>query len=85
MMKAALGVNSMLGLLAVGLKQKSLTPSGLAHALVLGVVLWGTLGWRGWLICVLYLVFGSIVTKVKMQEKEVSKVDVLIILDAKMH
>lgn len=50
--------------------QKSLTPSGLAHAWALGVILWSTLGWRGWCACVVYLVAGSKVTKVKMAKKE---------------
>lgn len=65
-----LGTNTALALLGVAVKQRWLTPSGLLHAWVLGVALWSTLGWRGWLVCVLYLVFGSLVTKVKQTEKE---------------
>ena len=49
---------------------KMLTPTGLFHALALGTGLWATLGWRGWTTCVLYLILGSAVTKVKFQEKE---------------
>jgi len=66
----ALALNS--GLAAVGqLKgQKVLTPSGLAHSWALGVMLWGSLGWRGWSTCVLYLICGSVVTKVKKAKKE---------------
>ena len=52
------------------MKQRWLTQSGLLHAWILGLALWSTLGWRGWLVCVLYLVFGSLVTKVKQREKE---------------
>lgn len=47
-----------------------LTPEGLAHSLALGTMLWSTLGWRGWTVCVLYLFLGQIVTKVGFQEKE---------------
>ena len=65
-----LGANTALALLGLAVKQRWLTPSGLLHAWILGVALWSTLGWRGWLVCVLYLVFGSLVTKVKQAEKE---------------
>lgn len=52
-------------------KQQSLTPQGLLHATALGLGLWSFLGLPGWIIGVSYLVLGSLVTKVKMQEKEV--------------
>lgn len=51
--------------------QKSLTRSGLAHATMLGVGLWSALGWRGWGMGVIYFILGSVVTKIKMAEKEV--------------
>jgi uncharacterized protein (TIGR00297 family) len=38
--------------------------------MALGTGLWTTLGWRGWTLCVAYLVLGSAVTKVKFAEKE---------------
>ena len=47
-----------------------LTPEGLVHSLALGTMLWSTLGWKGWTLCVLYLFLGSLVTKVKMSEKQ---------------
>ena len=47
-----------------------LTPTGFAHAFVLGTLLWKTIGWKGWTLCVLYLFFGQAVTKVKFAEKE---------------
>ncbi|KAL7511309.1 hypothetical protein ACHAXN_011078 [Cyclotella atomus] len=47
-----------------------LTPEGIAHSLALGTMLWTTLGWRGWTICVLYLFLGQTVTKVGFQQKE---------------
>ena len=49
---------------------KSMTLEGLAHSFALGTLLWTTLGWRGWTFCVLYLVCGNIVTKVRFAEKE---------------
>lgn len=47
-----------------------LTPEGFAHSLALGTMLWTTLGWRGWTVCVLYLFLGQLVTKVGFAEKE---------------
>lgn len=47
-----------------------LTPEGFAHSLALGTMLWTTLGWRGWTVCVLYLFLGQLVTKVGFDEKE---------------
>eukprot|EP00970_Alexandrium_tamarense_P019404 scaffold13993_cov428-Alexandrium_tamarense.AAC.11 len=47
-----------------------LTPTGFAHSLALGTMLWTTLGWRGWTVCVLYLFLGQLVTKVGFDEKE---------------
>jgi hypothetical protein len=47
-----------------------LTPEGYVHALVLGTMLWYTLGWKGWTLCVLYLGLGSLVTKIQFQEKQ---------------
>ena len=63
----ALGLSKGVG---VAENPKSLTPSGLFHSWILGVILWTTLGWRGWSACVLYLVGGSAVTKVKKAKKE---------------
>eukprot|EP00578_Thalassiosira_sp_NH16_P010926 CAMPEP_0181124010 /NCGR_PEP_ID=MMETSP1071-20121207/26233_1 /TAXON_ID=35127 /ORGANISM="Thalassiosira sp., Strain NH16" /LENGTH=353 /DNA_ID=CAMNT_0023209247 /DNA_START=754 /DNA_END=1815 /DNA_ORIENTATION=+ len=47
-----------------------LTPEGFAHSLALGTMLWTTLGWRGWTVCVLYLFLGQLVTKVGFEEKD---------------
>lgn len=51
--------------------QKSLTKAGLFHATLLGLGLWSYLGVKGWLIGVIYFVLGSVVTKIRMNEKEV--------------
>lgn len=66
----AFGLNAVLfGLLSSKLK-KMLTPEGFAHSVALGTLLWATLGWRGWSLCVLYLFLGQAVTKVKFEEKQ---------------
>ena len=51
-------------------KQKSLTQNGLFHSFLLGIGLWTFLGYEGWLLCVSYLVLGSLVTKIKMNYKK---------------
>lgn len=56
-------LNSALAALGTAANQRVLTPSGLAHAWALGVILWSTLGLRGWSTCVIYLIGGSAVTK----------------------
>ena len=66
----AIGVNAVLFALASGKLFSMLTPSGFVTAFGLGVGLWTTLGWKGWSVCVLYLLLGNFVTKVKFAEKE---------------
>jgi uncharacterized protein (TIGR00297 family) len=65
---AALALNAVL----IGLAQRLplLTPAGWCHAAILGSVLWGTLGPRGWLAVVLYLVLGSLVTRLGFRAKQ---------------
>ncbi|WAS04290.1 TIGR00297 family protein [Gloeomargaritales cyanobacterium VI4D9] len=46
-----------------------LTRWGAVHAWILGVILWGTLGWRGYLVVLVYFGVGSLVTKVGYQAK----------------
>jgi uncharacterized membrane protein len=67
---AALGVNALLFGVASPKLSSMLTPMGMAHALVLGTGLWTTLGYKGWALCVLYLVLGQVVTKVQFADKE---------------
>lgn len=66
----ALGINGLL--LAIGwfAPKKLLTPAGLVHAAILGVILWGSLGARGYLLMLIYFLVGSAVTRVGMAEKE---------------
>lgn len=50
--------------------KKLLTPAGLVHAWFLGVLIWGTLGWQGYLVVLFYFLVGSGLTYVGMAEKE---------------
>ena len=68
----AIVINGIGALMILNTQQKSLTPSGLFHATLLGIGLWSFLDFQGWLVCVGYLLLGSLVTAVKMKEKEVN-------------
>ncbi len=46
-----------------------LTRAGAVHAWVLGVILWGALGWRGYLVVAMYFLVGSLVTKIGYRVK----------------
>lgn len=63
-------LNTGLGLVGWKLVSKLLTPSGLVHAWILGVIVWGVLGWSGYGVVLFYFLAGSAVTKVGMAEKE---------------
>jgi uncharacterized protein (TIGR00297 family) len=63
----ALGLNGLL--IALVQRTPVLTPAGWFHAAILGSVLWGCLGWRGWLAVVAYLILGSLVTKLGFRVK----------------
>ncbi len=47
-----------------------LTRAGWVHAGILGTILWGCLGWNGWLAVVVYLMLGSLVTKLGFKYKQ---------------
>jgi len=64
----ALVVNTVLIFLAQ--RTALLTRAGWIHAAALGTMLWGCLGWQGWLAVVAYLVLGSAVTKIGFREKQ---------------
>ena len=57
-------------LIALAQRVPLLTRAGWCHAAILGTILWGCLGWQGWTAVVLYLVLGSLVTKVGFQQKQ---------------
>jgi uncharacterized protein (TIGR00297 family) len=50
--------------------KKLLTPMGYLHAWVLGVIVWGSLEWRGYLIVLFYFLVGSGVTRIGLARKE---------------
>ena len=66
----ALTVNTILLGIAWFLPKKLLTPLGYLNALILGVLVWGTLGWRGYVVVVFYFLVGSGLTFVGMEQKE---------------
>jgi uncharacterized protein (TIGR00297 family) len=66
----AVALNSaLLGFAAIAPK-KLLTPAGLVHAWILGVLLWGCLGWQGYLIAMAFFLVGSGVTSIGKAQKE---------------
>ncbi len=66
----AILINSVLGAIAWVAPQKLLTPAGYLHAWVLGLLIWATLGWRGYLVVMVYFLVGSAVTRVGLAQKE---------------
>ncbi|MBO9997813.1 MAG: TIGR00297 family protein [Cyanobacteria bacterium SID2] len=66
----AVVLNSVLWSIASIVPKKLLTPSGYVHAWILGVLIWGCLGWRGYSIVMVYFLVGSAVTRIGMAEKE---------------
>jgi uncharacterized protein (TIGR00297 family) len=66
----AIGLNSILLAVATIIPKKLLTPAGLIHAWGLGVIVWGTLGWRGYGVVMFYFLVGSAVTRIGMAQKE---------------
>ena len=63
----ALLINGLL--IAAASRVPLLSRSGWAHAGALGTMLWGTLGPRGWLAVVTYLLLGSLVTRLGFARK----------------
>jgi uncharacterized protein (TIGR00297 family) len=65
---AALVLNVLL--IALAQRLPLLTRAGWVHAGCLGTLLWGCLGPRGWLAVVLYLLLGSLVTRMGFHTKQ---------------
>ncbi len=63
-------VNSVLLAIAWLLPKKLLTPLGYINAWILGVIVWGTLNWQGYVVVMFYFLVGSAVTKIGMAQKE---------------
>ena len=57
-------------LIALAQRAPLLTKAGWVHAGILGTLLWGSLGWTGWLAVVLYLLVGSLVTRLGLRRKQ---------------
>lgn len=66
----SIALNTVLLAIAWFVPKKLLTPAGLIHAWILGIVIWGTLGWRGYTVVMFYFLVGSAVTRIGMAEKE---------------
>jgi uncharacterized protein (TIGR00297 family) len=64
------GLNAILLAIVAIIPKKLLTPAGIFHAWLLGVIVWGTLGWPGYLVVGFYFIVGSGVTRIGMKEKE---------------
>lgn len=63
-------LNSFLIIIAFIVPKKLLTTAGYLHAWVLGILVWGTLGWQGYTIVMFYFLMGSVVTRIGIAEKE---------------
>ncbi|MGA7934165.1 MAG: TIGR00297 family protein [Kovacikia sp.] len=63
-------LNTILAAIAFIAPKKLLTPAGLLHGWFLGVLVWGTLGWQGYGVVMVYFLVGSAVTRVGMAQKE---------------
>jgi uncharacterized protein (TIGR00297 family) len=66
----AVGLNTVLLAIATFAPKKLLTPAGIFHAWILGVLVWGTLDWQGYTVVMFYFLVGSAVTRIGMAEKE---------------
>jgi len=63
-------LNTVLAAIAVIAPKKLLTPAGLFHAWILGILIWGTLGWRGYIVVMFYFLVGSSVTRIGLAQKQ---------------
>ena len=66
----AIGLNTALLAFAWVAPKKLLTSAGYLNAWLLGVLIWGTLGFPGYLVVMFYFLVGSFVTKVGLEQKE---------------
>ena len=63
-------VHSVLIAIALILPKKLLTTYGYLNAWILGVIIWLTVSWQGYVVVLFYLFVGSAVTKIGIAEKE---------------
>lgn len=67
---AGLACNSLVFTLGYSILRKGLTNEGIAHAWLLGCLSYSAFGPKAYLLLCLYFVMGTVVTKIKMKEKE---------------
>lgn len=66
----AVALNTILLAIASISPKKLLTPAGLFHGWLLGVLIWGCLSWQGYAVVMFYFLLGSAVTRVGLAQKE---------------
>lgn len=65
----ALLINTPIALVGVFTPQKALTRAGVLHAWILGTIVWGCFGWRGYGVVSTYFLVGTAVTKIGIEQK----------------
>jgi uncharacterized membrane protein len=66
----AIALNTFLLAIASIAPKKLLTPAGQLHGWLLGVIIWGSLGWQGYAVVMFYFLVGSGVTRIGKAQKE---------------
>ncbi|MBW4665483.1 MAG: TIGR00297 family protein [Chroococcus sp. CMT-3BRIN-NPC107] len=66
----AVVLNTVLLTIALIAPKKLLTNAGLFHGWILGVLIWGSLGWQGYIVVLFYFLVGSGVTRIGLAQKE---------------
>ena len=66
----AIALNTILLAIAAIAPKKLLTPAGQLHGWLLGVIIWGSLGWQGYAVVMFYFLVGSGVTRIGKAQKE---------------
>ncbi|MEG3858500.1 TIGR00297 family protein [Microcoleus sp. herbarium12] len=66
----AIALNTFLLAIATLAPKKLLTPAGQLHGWLLGVIIWGSLGWQGYAAVMFYFLVGSGVTRIGKAQKE---------------
>ncbi|MEG4963289.1 MULTISPECIES: TIGR00297 family protein [unclassified Microcoleus] len=66
----AIALNTVLLAIGIIAPKKLLTPAGQFHGWVLGVLIWGCLGWQGYAVVMFYFLVGSGVTSIGKAQKE---------------
>jgi uncharacterized membrane protein len=66
----AIALNTILLAIAIIAPKKLLTDAGQFHGWLLGVIIWGCLGWQGYAVVMFYFLVGSGVTRIGKAQKE---------------